>query len=128
MTRRARGAACPDLPKTRHCRNRECPQTGPQMKGKGLGAAPAATQQSLAVDVIKQYPGAQQVERAVQVKCPGKHFPQLQPAEQKEDYWATAVESAERHKFAAHSRAWGAAHTGPGIRFSCSSDAIEDPC
>ena len=54
---------------------------------------------------------------------PGKHFPQLQPAEQKVDYEGTAMEHAERHQFASHARAWGAAHKGPGIRFICTSDA-----
>ena len=42
--------------------------------------AAATTQQTLGVEVIKQYPGLQQVERAVKVMVPGKHFPQLQPA------------------------------------------------
>ena len=40
----------------------------------------------------------------------------------------TAVEAAERHKFARHLKAWGDAHTaGNGIRFICDSDAIDDP-
>ena len=34
---------------------------------------------------------------------------------------------AERHKFTQHLKAWGAALTGPGIRFICKSDAIDDP-
>ena len=58
---------------------------------------------------------------------PGKHFPQLQPAEQKVDYEGTAVDFAERHQFAQHAKAWGAAHKSPGIRSSCTSDAIDDP-
>ena len=59
---------------------------------------------------------------------PGKHFPGLQPAEQKVSYEGTAVDFAERHKFATHyNKAWGNAHTGPGIRFVCASDALEDP-
>lgn len=88
---------------------------------------PQTKQTALAVDVIKQYPGPQQVKRAVKVKVPGKHFPGLQPAEQKVEYEATAVDYAERHKFTQHLKAWGAAHTGPGIRFTCVSDAIDDP-
>ena len=32
----------------------------------------------------------------------------------------------ERHKFKAHHKAWGAAHTGPGVRFICTSDAVDD--
>ena len=59
---------------------------------------------------------------------PGKHFPQLTPAEQANVYEAEAVEyDAERHKFTQHLKAWGAALTGPGIRFICKSDAIDDP-
>ena len=67
-------------------------------------------------------------ERAVKVLVLGKHFPALQPSEQKVlDYEGTAVEFKERHTFARHAKAWGAAHTGPGIRFLCVSDAIDDP-
>ena len=39
----------------------------------------------------------------------------------------SAVEFAERHKFLRHVKAWGAEHTGPGMRFVCESDAIDDP-
>ena len=53
---------------------------------------PKSTQQSLEVERIKQYPGPVQVTRAVKVKVPGKHFPQLQPAEQRLSYVGTAVE------------------------------------
>jgi hypothetical protein len=77
--------------------------------------------------VPKQHPGPQQVQRAVKVSVPGKHFPQLQPSEQKVDYEGTAVEFAEKHKFPKHGKAWGAEHTGPGIRFVCTSDALDDP-
>ena len=89
----------------------------------------AAVQQSLdpLVERIKQHPGQQQVDRAVKVGVPGKHFPQLQPAEQKIDYDGTAVEFAERHKFGIHRKAWGAAHVGEGVRFVCTADAIDDP-
>jgi hypothetical protein len=55
-------------------------------------------QQSLEVERIRQHPGQQQVSRAVKVSVPGKHFPQLEAAEQKIDYDGTAVEYAERHK------------------------------
>ena len=58
----------------------------------------AAVQQSLEVERIRQHPGQQQVSRAVKVSVPGKHFPQLEAAEQKIDYDGTAVEYAERHK------------------------------
>ena len=42
-------------------------------------------------------------------------------------YWGTAVEFRERQKFPRHAKAWGAEHTGPGIRFICDSDAVDDP-
>ena len=87
----------------------------------------AAVQQSLDVERIRQHPGQQQVDRAVKVDVPGKHFPQLQAAEQKIEYAGTAVEYAERHKFGLHRKAWGPAHIGEGIRFVCTADAIDDP-
>ena len=40
----------------------------------------AAVQQSLDVERIRQHPGQHQVDRAVKVDVPGKHFPQLQHA------------------------------------------------
>ena len=85
------------------------------------------TQTALAVEVIKHYAGPVQVQRRVMVNVPGKHFPQLQAAEQAADYPGTAVEFKERHQFPLHRKAWGAAHTGPGMRFICESDAIDDP-
>ena len=53
----------------------------------------AAVQQSLndVVERMRQHPGQQQVDRAVKVDVPGKHFPQLQAAEQKIDYAETAL-------------------------------------
>ena len=83
-----------------------------------------ATLQSMGMDVIKQYPGPLTVSRAVKVDVPGKHFPQLTGAEQNASYTGTAVEFTERYTFARHGKAWGAAHTGPSIRFICDSDAI----
>ena len=35
-------------------------------------------------------------------------------------------EYKERHVFERHGKGWGAAHTGPGIRFICDSDAVDD--
>ena len=89
--------------------------------------AATAQQSLLEVERIRQYPGQQQVDRAVTVGVPGKHFPQLSPAEQRIDYEGTAVEYAPRHKFSVHRKAWGPAHTGEGIRFVCTTDAIDDP-
>ena len=94
---------------------------------KKTSSAQNTTLQSTGMDVIKQYPGPLTVSRAVKVDVPGKHFPQLTGAEQKASYTGTAVEFTERHTFARHLKAWGAAHTGPGIRFICDSDAIDDP-
>ena len=76
---------------------------------------------------IKQYAGQVQVTRAVKVKAPGKHFTGLTGSEAQQEYWAEAVEYKERHAFDRHVKAWGAAHTGPGIRFICESDALDDP-
>ena len=76
---------------------------------------------------IKQYPGQIQVTRRVKVKVPGKHFTGLTAAEQKLDYWVTAMEFRERYPFERYSKAWGPAHTGPGIRFVSDTDAIDDP-
>ena len=67
---------------------------------------------------IKQHAGPVQVLRKVVVEVPGKHFPGLQPSEQAASYQGQACEYAERHKFERHLKAWGAAHTGPGIRFT----------
>ena len=76
---------------------------------------------------IKQHPGQQQVDRAVVVNAPGKFWPGLTPAQQKEEYAVTAVEYQERHTFTRHLKAWGAAGRFPGIRFTCQSDAVEPP-
>ena len=58
------------------------------------------------VETIKQHPGAVQVTHAVKVDVPGKHFPTLQTAEQKQMYSGTAVEYSERHQFDRHLKAW----------------------
>ena len=45
-----------------------------------MSAAKKATQQpTLEIERIKKYPGQQQVDRAVKVDVPGKHFPRLPP-------------------------------------------------
>ena len=44
------------------------------------------------MESIKQHKGKQQVDRAVVVVAPGKHFPFLSTADQKKAYDATAVE------------------------------------
>ena len=50
------------------------------------------------------------------VNIPGKFFPSLTGAEQAAFYPGEPVEFKERHIFARHAKAWGAAHTGPGLR------------
>ena len=86
------------------------------------------------MDVIKQYPGPavpdslEGRQASHQEPAPGQAlFPHLTGAEQNASYTGTAVEFTERHTFVRHGKAWGAAHTGPGIRFICDSDAIDDP-
>ena len=67
---------------------------------------PKATEQSrLQVEIVKQYPGQIQVTRRVQVLVPGKHFPNLEAAERRLEYWGEAVEFAERHSFQRHLQA-----------------------
>ena len=70
----------------------------------------------LDVERIRQYLGQIQVARRVKVQVPGKHFPPLTAAEQKQFFEGTAVEYAERHKFAQRApEGLGSAHTsGPG--------------
>ena len=77
-------------------------------------------------DPIKQYPGQLQVNRAVRVKAPGKFFNNLTAAERARDYLVGAVEYRERYAFERHPKAWGGAHTGPGIQFTAEGDAVED--
>ena len=52
----------------------------------------AMSQGLLDVERIRQYPGQIQVARRVKVQVPGKHFPQLTTAEQKQFFEGTAVE------------------------------------
>ena len=79
------------------------------------------------LEVVKRYPGQQQVDRHVKVQVPGKHFPALTTAEKRVFYSGEAAEYRERHDFPRHLQAWGEKHTGPGIRFLCPSDVIDDP-
>ena len=84
--------------------------------------APLPRQATIEHERIIQHPGPVQVTRRVKVRVPGKHFLNLLPAEQLEFYDGTAVEHKEWHSFPRHLKAWGAPHTGPGIRFLCDSD------
>ena len=76
---------------------------------------------------IKQCAGQKQVTQAVRVQVPGKHFTGLSASEQKLDYWVSAMEFRERHAFERNLKAWGSAHTGPGIRFVSEDDAVDEP-
>jgi hypothetical protein len=102
-----------------------------QYRGAGAGAAMPPRPSGRAtldahVDVIKQHPGPVTAQRRVKVDVPGKFFPQLEASERALNYEGEAVEFQERRDFKQHV-AWGAAHKGPGIRFVCTSDAIDDP-
>ena len=95
---------------------------------EALPKAPAAQRQtSLVVEVVKQFPGQQQVDRRVKVQVPGKFFPTLQPSEQAQFYEGEAVEFKHRHTFQRHLKAWGAGHTGPGIRLRATSGSTSNP-
>ena len=97
------------------------------MVAAGKEPASAQTLEDLGVETIKQYAGPLTASRRVKVSVPGKFLPQLQPAERAVNYEGEAVEFKQKHNFARHLQGWGGAHTGPGIRFLCVSDAIDDP-
>ena len=83
------------------------------------------------VAVVKQYPGQQQVDLAVEIEVPGSWFGagpmgSLTVTEQREKYKAQAVEYAEVHEFPGASK--GARKTREkAIRFICITDATEEP-
>jgi len=106
-----------------------CSQARAAAPATAPAAAPARRlcQSTLKCTVVKQYPGEQQVQRAVKVMIPGTHFTTLTSAEQAVEYQGTAMEYDKNHKFGRHKKAWGDPHTGEGIRFVCESDAFDDP-
>jgi len=75
------------------------------------------------VEPIKQYPGQQQVERAVIVDVSGKHFTFLTAADKKKSYKATAVEYRERYAFDRHNTAGPPASAFDGPSLGLRSDA-----
>ena len=85
--------AAAHVPQTWHCRELSEPNLAPGSVASEYW--PVMTQAALDVEIIRQYPGPVQVARRVQLKVPGKHFPNLTAAEQKEFYDGTAVEYAE---------------------------------
>ena len=83
------------------------------------------------VAVVKQYPGQQQVDLAVEIEVPGSWFGagpmgSLTATEQCEKYKAQAVEYAEVHEFPGATK--GARKTREkSIRFICITDATAEP-
>lgn len=81
---------------------------------------------SLGVQVIKQYPGQEQVDVKVVVQIPGSWFGgtasgALNASERRELFEAQAVEYAAVHEFPEYKV------REPGIRFICMSDAADEP-
>jgi|LauGreDrversion2_3_1035106.scaffolds.fasta_scaffold33504_1 hypothetical protein len=68
------------------------------------------------VTVVKHYPGQVQATRRVCQGQGSRHFPQLTPTEQEDDYRGEAVDT-ERHDFPRHNKAWGAALEDPDTKF-----------
>ena len=83
------------------------------------------------VEVVKQYPGQQQVDLAVEIEVPGSWFGvgpmgALTATERREKYTAQAVEYAEVREFPGASR--GSRNTKEqAIRFICGADATDEP-
>ena len=94
---------------------------------------PAGAERSvvdLGIQLIKQYPGQEQVDLAVTVEVPGSWFGgtasgSLGSGERKEKYTGQAVEYAKVHEFP--SVGSSRKSKGEGIRFVCLSDAQEQP-
>ena len=82
---------------------------------------------ALGIEIIIKYDGNETVQRMVKVLVPGKFFNNLTPSEAAKQYEGQAAEFIEMRKFEQHKKGWGAAHKGPGIRFVCISDAVDDP-
>ena len=83
------------------------------------------------VEVVKHYPGQQQVDLSVEIEVPGSWFGgtemgSLTASERRQKYKAQAVEYAEVREFPGASR--GARKVKEaGIRFICIDDAASDP-
>jgi hypothetical protein len=82
------------------------------------------------VEVVKQYPGQQQVDLAVEIEVPGSWFGAgpmgaLTPNERREKYTAQAVEYSGVHEFPGASR--NARNTKEqAIRFICGPQLLSD--
>lgn len=83
------------------------------------------------VEVVKQYPGPEQVDMRVEIEVPGSWFGAgpmgaLTDAERREKYTAQAVEYAEVREFPGACR--GSRKTKEqAIRFICAADAADEP-
>ena len=83
------------------------------------------------VEVVKQYPGPEQVDMRVEIQVPGSWFGAgpmgaLTDAERREKYTAQAVEYAEVREFPGACR--GSRKTKEqAIRFICAADAADEP-
>lgn len=99
------------------------------------GATPAdvvgASLLAKGFEIIKQYPGPEQVELAVVINIPGSWFGAgaqggLTASEKKDKYEAVAVEFAPVHEFPrTNTNKKGSKE--PAIRFICPSDAEDEP-
>jgi len=99
--------------------------------GESAGLTKIAATMERFVAVVKQYPGQQQVDLAVEIEVPGSWFGagpmgSLTATEQREKYKAQAVEYAEVHEFPGATK--GARKTREkAIRFICIADATAEP-
>ncbi len=99
--------------------------------GESAGLTKIAATMERFVAVVKQYPGQQQVDLAVEIEVPGSWFGagpmgSLTATEQREKYKAQAVEYAEVHEFPGATK--GARKTREkAIRFICITDATAEP-
>ena len=83
------------------------------------------------VEVVKQYPGQEQVDLAVEIEVAGSWFGDgpmgaLTDTERREKYTAQAVEYSEVREFPGASRA-SRKTKEKAIRFICGADAADEP-
>ena len=79
------------------------------------------------IDVVKQYPGQQQVDMSVEIDVPGNWFGgSLTNTGKREKYKAQAVEYAEVRNFPGPTKQHKKTKD-PAIRFICIAVAQEDP-
>ena len=75
-------------------------------KGKGPKPPPAGEITAFGVDIIKQYPGQEQVDLSVLVEIPGSWFGgALTTNERRDKYEAQAVEFTEVYEFGSGKKA-----------------------